>query len=200
MNSLSLPLQTRRPLIIAVAAIMGLAVTAEAAGPSRVRQASARTLMRGFAAEPLASDSLRAAERAFLGKAVEVSRQQMRLAEIGVSQATNSEVRSHAQQLVADYRSLTDSLEALVRRRGGIPGAPVGGTSETYRKLVETTGGNFDREFVRTVAKGTNSMLTLFEQVASDSNDADVRELAAAELPVLRGHRSAVTELEKTIE
>jgi hypothetical protein len=43
-------------------------------------------------------------------------------------------------------------------------------------------------------------MLTLFEQVASDSNDADVRELAAAELPVLRAHRTAITELEKAID
>jgi putative membrane protein len=187
-------------MILAVLAVTGALVTAEAAGPSRMRQASARTLTRGFAGEPLATDSLRPAERAFLGKAAEVSRQQMRLAEIGVSQATNSEVRSHAQQLVTDYRSLTDSLEALIRRRGGIPGAPVGGTSENYRKLIEKAGGDFDREFVRTVAQATNSMLTLFEQVASDSNDADVRELAAAELPVLRAHRTAITELEKAID
>src|SRR5690606_33097699 len=94
MNSFSLlPHRTRRTLAATVVALLGMALTAEAAGPSRVRQASARNLTRGFAGEPLASDSLRAAERAFLGKAVEVSRQQLRLAEIGVSQATNSEVR-----------------------------------------------------------------------------------------------------------
>lgn len=189
----------RAPFKLALAAVLALGSTAVLEA-GRVRQASARTLTRGFAAEPLAAaDTLRPAERSFLAKAVETSRQQARLAAIGVSQATNSEVRSHAQQLVLDYRSLTDSLQALIRRKGGIAGAPVGGSSETYQKLVEKAGPDFDREFIRAVSQASNDMLGLFEQVASDSKDADVRELAAAELPVLRAHRSQIVELEKTL-
>ncbi len=176
------------------------AVTATAAGSWRVRHVSARNLTHGFAVDPLASDAIRPAERSFLTKAVESTRQQMRLAEVGVSQATNSDVRSHAQQLVADYRTLNDALEGLIRRKGGIADAPVGGTSETYQKLVEKSGANFDREFVRTVAQTTDEVLTMFEQVVSESRDADIRDLAAAQLPVIRAHRAAVTELKKSID
>lgn len=184
--------------VLAAAILLGATVAVEAAG--RVRQASARSLTRGFAAEPMATaDTLRPAERSFLSKAVETSRQQVRLAAIGVSQASSSDVRSHAQQLVSDYRSLTDSLQALIRRKGGIGGAPVGGSSETYQKVVGKAGPDFDREFIRAVGQATNEMLSLFEQVASDSMDADVRELAAAELPVLRAHRSRTVELEKAV-
>lgn len=150
--------------------------------------------------EPLAADSLRPAERSFLTKASETSRQQMRLAEVGVSQAGDTQVRSQAQQMAADYRSLNDGLEALIRRKGGIAGAPVGGTSESYQKLVGISGGDFDREFVRAAAHATDQALTMFEQVVSETKDADVREFAAAQLPTLRAHRAVLTELRKTFE
>jgi putative membrane protein len=197
----SRPLHSSAPLAVTFTAVALLctALAANAAGPSRVRHVTARNLTRGFAAEPLATGELRATERSFLVKASESSRQQMRLAEVGVSQAVNSDVRSHAQQLATDYRSLNESLMELIRRRGGIPGAPVGGSSETYQKLVEQPSGDFDRAFVRTVSKATNDMLTLFEQVASDSRDPEVRDFAAAQLPVLRAHRTAATQLQKEL-
>jgi predicted outer membrane protein len=134
-----------------------------------------------------------------LSKALETTRQQLRLAEVGVGQATNAEVRSHARQLVTDYRGLHDSLEALVRRKGGIAGAPAGGVSETYRDLAEKAGPSFDREFIRIVAQATDHALSLFEQVVADAKDPDIREIAAAQLPVLRGHRGTITELQKTL-
>jgi putative membrane protein len=178
--------------------LMGFAVTASAAGPWTVRQVSARNLMHTFGAEPQATDGLRPADRAFLTKAVETARQQMRLAEVGVSQAAKSEVRSHAQQLVTDYRQMNDSLEAMIRRKGGIVGAPVGGTSETYQKLIETTGATFDAEFVRIASRMNEATLNLFEQAAADAKDPDVREFAASRLPLLRAHRTTVVELKKT--
>jgi predicted outer membrane protein len=201
MKPLRISLPRRQVATIATLVVLiGSTMAAEAASSLRVRQVSARNLTRGFTAEALAANDLRPVERAFLAKAVETSRQQMRLAEIGVSQATRSEVRSHAQQLATDYRSLNTALEALVRRKGATAGAPVGGPSETYQKLVAQAGANFDREFVRAVARLTDDVLALFEQVASDAKDTEIRELAAAQLPVLRAHRSEVTELQKTID
>jgi predicted outer membrane protein len=198
MNTLAQFLFRGRVMFFSCVGLMGFSLSALAAAPWKVRQVSARSFMNGFGAEPLATDDLRPLDRAFLGKAVETVRQQMRLAEVGVSQATNNEVRSHAQQLVADYRQLNDTLEALIRRKGGMAGAPVGGTSETYQKLVETSGAAFDSAFVRAASQMSDQILTLFEQAAADAKDTDVRELAAAELPVLRSHRNTMTELKKT--
>jgi putative membrane protein len=171
----------------------------EAASPLRNRQVSARTFTPAFAAER-PGDALRPTERAFLIKASGISREQVRLAEVGVGQAVNSDVRSHALQMVTDFRALSDALEALIRRKGGIAGAPVGGSSETFQKLMEKPGNTFDQEFVRTVAKMSSDTLTMFEQVVSESKDADVRELAAAQLPMLRGQRTSITELKKAVD
>ena len=185
---------------LTLAGLLSATLTANAASTWRVRHVSARSLTNGFAVDPLANDALRAADQSFLSKAAESSRQQMRLAELGVSQATNSDVRSHAQQLVTDYRTLNDALQALIRRKGGIAGAPTGVTAESAPKLVGKSGDAFDREFVRTVAQTTDDVLALMEQVVSESKDSDVRELAAAQLPVIRAHRSAARELKKTFD
>ena len=174
--------------------------TVEAAAPGKVRNVSARSLIQGYAVDPLANEALRPADRAFLAKASETTRQQMKLAAVGVGQAGDTRVRSHAQQLVGDYRTLNEALDALIRRKGGVAGAPVGGTSETYQKLGEKTGLSFDREFVRTAGQATDAALALFEQIVSETKDTDARELAAAQLPVLRAHRSAITELRRTFE
>jgi predicted outer membrane protein len=174
--------------------------TAEAAVPGKLRHVSARSLIQGYAVDPIANESLRPVDRAFLTKASETVRQQMRLGEVGVGQAGDTRVRSHAQQLVADYRSLNDALDALIRRKGGIAGAAVGGTSENYQKLGEKTGLSFDREFVRAAGQATDAALALFEQIVSETKDTDTRELAAAQLPILRAHRSAITELRRTFE
>ncbi len=101
---------------------------------------------------------------------------------------------------MADYRSLNEALDALIRRKGGIAGAPAGATSENYQQLAEKAGLNFDREFVRTAGQATDAALQLFEQMVSESKDADAREFAAAQLPLLRAHRSTITELRKTFE
>jgi putative membrane protein len=170
------------------------------ATPPHAPRVVARNLMLGFTPDPLATDDLRVNEKAFLVKALETTRQQMRLAEVGASQAESSDVRSHALQLVADYRTLSDALDALIRRKGGIAEAPVGGTSEKYDKLMSKSGAEFDREFMRTVADRSYNVMTLFEQAAAESKDTDVRDFAAAELPVLRGHRNAAVDLKRALE
>ncbi len=189
-----------RPVLLVAAGCVGALVTLDAAGPSHFRPVAARSLLRGFAAEPLAADALRPGERAFLAKAQESARRQMRLAEIGAGRAQAAEVRSHALQLAADYHELDGTLEALVRRKGGLPGAPVGDTSEPYAGLLTKSGADFDREFVRVVAQASNDVMTLFENAAGDARDADVRDLAASELPVLRAHRNAVANLKKALD
>jgi len=142
-----------------------------------------------------AAESLRPTERAFLIAAVDTSRLQMRLAEVGAANASSSEVRSHALALAGDFRQLSDSLDALIRRKGGIAGAPAGDRSETVKGLMGKSGPDFDREYVRATAKLTDDVMALFEQAATEAKDVDVRAMAAAQLPLLRGHRNRITEL-----
>lgn len=188
-----------RAILIGVTGLLGASMALGATAQWRSR-ASARSMMSGFAAIPLAADAVRENEKAFFGKAMETSRQHLRLAEVGASQADRSEVRSHALTLAGDYREITESLDALIRRKGGLADAPVGGSSENYHKLFDKAGAEFDREFVRVASALSNDVMSLFEKAAADSRDADVRDFAAAQLPVLRAHRNTLAELKKSLE
>lgn len=185
--------------------LIGVAFTAAAtawAETSRVgRQVTARSLLRGYAVQPLASETLRPADKAFLDKALASARMHARLADLGASQAVSTDVRSHAEQLKSDSRQLAEALTGLIQKKAAAGVAtesePI---TEAYGQLATRAGGEFDREFVRVLAALHDETITLFEQAASEAKDADVREVAAAQLPMLRAHRSRIVELKKTFD
>ena len=175
-----------------------VAVEAVAASSWRFRSVTARSLTTGFVAEPVAGDRLRPTERAFLSKAAQASREHVRLAEWGASRTENSDLRSLSRQLLTDYRRLGETVDALNRRKGGV--AIEAPRTELPPPIAEKPGMSTDAEFLRTVAQASESILVVFEQAASDAKDPDVRELAASQLPVLRAHRTTITELKRALD
>jgi putative membrane protein len=188
---------------LCIVGFLGLAVVAAAAPRWRTPAVATTNLVRGFAAQPVAADSLRPQERSFLEKAAEASRDESQLAKLALSQAVNSDVRSFAQQLAADQRSIGDAIEGLRRKRGAIPDnvpAVPEIVTEASQKLSVKTGPEFDKEFVRLMAEARAAVIALFEQAASELKDPDVRELAASQLPTLRGHQNRLVELRRALE
>lgn len=189
-----------RATVVALLAAVGVSAVA-ANVPARFRQVAAQSMVRGYVAEPLATtDTVRPGERAFLEKALGAGQLQTRLAELGASQAATTEVRSHAEQLKSDNRQLVDALMAIIQKKG--PGTtPTGeARSESYAKLAGKSGADFDREFVLVMAALHTETISLFEQAAAESKDTDVRDLAAAQLPMLRAHLNRITELKKAFD
>lgn len=185
---------------ISLACGLFLADTAGAAPPWRSRPVAANRLPASGAVDRLAADELRAFDRAFLNRAAELGRQQMRLAELGLGNGTHADVRSFAMQLATDYRRIDSALDAVTRRKGGLADAPVGGTSETYARLVSRSGADFDREFVQAVDTLTEEVMKLYEQATASARDADVQDFASAQLTILREHRNRAIGLKRSLE
>jgi putative membrane protein len=194
---------SRRRLALGIAGLLSVAAVASAAPRWRGQAVATNNLIRGFAAQPLAADTLRPLERSFLEKAAETSREEMQLARLALSQAANSDLRTFAQQLAVDQRSIGDALEGLRRKRGAVVDpAPAASevVSEASQKLATKTGAEFDREFVRLMSEARTATIALFEQAAADIKDPDVRELAAENLPTLRAHQNRLLELKAALE
>lgn len=195
------PLHRRRPLFWCGVLIGAVALVASAsAAPWRARAPVARTLLNGYAAEPLASEALRPTERVFLEKASANNREQVHFSQLALSQAANSDVRSHAQHVLADQRSIGEALAALIRRKGALMATGNEPTAQAYQRLAEKAGPDFDREFIRAMAERHEAFISLFEHAAADSKDTDVRDMAAAQLPTLRAHRNSILELKKALD
>jgi putative membrane protein len=167
--------------------------------PSRLLHVALGVLF-ASAATLFAAEELRPVERDFLEKASDSGRQQMVLAQVGANHAGSSDIRSHAVQLLTDYKSLNNALETLIRRKGGLADAPVGGSSENYRELSTKAGSDFDRRFVHLASDLSETMMRLFEQASNTAKDPDVRDFANAQIPLLREHRNRSLELKKVFE
>ncbi|MES2695707.1 MAG: DUF4142 domain-containing protein [Verrucomicrobiota bacterium] len=188
---------------VTLAGLLAATAIAEAADTPRYRAVAVRTMMRGYALEPLAAgDTIRPAEHMFLEKAVATGRLQMRLAELGASQASSSDVRTHAEQLKADTRQLVDALTALIQKKNSTARQVVESPAmtEIYTTLSSKSGPDFDVQFVRVMSELHEGTIALFEQAASEMKDADVRDLAGAQLPMLRAHRNRIVELKKIFD
>jgi putative membrane protein len=145
------------------------------------------------------TDSVRAPERAFLLQGLENSRQEAELSRLAVSQASSSEVREFAQQLVTDYQQINTALEALARRKAvEVPLQPTS-FSDHYRDLAERSGKSFDRAFIREIAATNDRALRLCEAAVGNAKDPDIRELAGSLLPVVRDHVNKTTDFEKSL-
>lgn len=187
-------------------ALVGLAsatcIASLSAGPRWRTGKLTANLVRGYVAHPLAVDNLRPQERSFLEKALEASREQAQLARLAQSQAVNSTLRSFAQQLAVDQRTIGDAIDGLRRKKGAViddtPRAEI--VTESYQRLAARTGADFDREFVRVLSELQSSFMALFEEASSDTKDPDVRDLAAQHLTTLRGHQSQLVSLRKALE
>lgn len=150
--------------------------------------------------EVIPSDNLRPSERAFLLQAAEMTRSEVRLSQLAVSQAIGSDLRSFAQQLATDAGQINDALTGLVRKKGVTllpPSAAAGSPVDAYDQLATKTGADFDQTFLRTISAAEEQMMKLLDQALADAKDPDVREFAGNFLPVVRDHINKLKELGK---
>lgn len=145
-------------------------------------------------------DNVRPAERAFLEMAWVRLRQQRRLGELAVGNASSSAVRSHAQQLTGDMRRLGEGLEGLLRKKGIALLATGESSSVADQQIAEQSGTTFDRKLVQTLGGLHEATHSLFEHAAAELKDADLRDFAAAQLPILRGHRDRMVRIRAAME
>lgn len=192
---------TRRHSAAALVSFAAAASSLHSAAPARRAPSAGDSLVSLIMVEPIATDVLRPAERTFLERAAELSRQQTQLARVAVSQAASSDVRTYAQLVASDHRQISDSLDALRRKRGvsGSSGS-VDPAPASYPGLADKSGADFDREFVRISAELQNGLLRLFEEVMADAKDPEIREFVGGSLPVLREHQNRATELKKAYD
>ncbi|HVS54455.1 MAG TPA: DUF4142 domain-containing protein [Opitutaceae bacterium] len=146
------------------------------------------------------SDNLRPSERTFLLQTGEMTRSELRLARLAVSQAVGSDLRAFAQQLATDFGQINDALAGLVRKKGVAilpPSLATGAPVDAYDQLATKTGTDFDQTFLLTVSAAEEQMMKLLDQALADAKDADVRDFAGSFLPVVRDHVNKLKELRK---
>jgi putative membrane protein len=137
----------------------------------------------------------------FLRRAMTAGDSEVRLGQIARQQATDSDVRLLADQLVADHGRSNSLIGSLARdRHVDLPADLPASQNMRVDDLSKRTGGDFDLDYLEGVRVDQEAMVGLFSTEANTGNDADVRRFATQHLPIMQAHLQRVVALQNALK
>jgi putative membrane protein len=138
---------------------------------------------------------LNAADESFLQRAQIEETLELTVAQRGVSEAVNVDVRAFASELLTEHRTIVAHLEQLARRKlVRMPTPPVQPVVRPMHSAAKP-----DVNFLDQVLADTANDNELFEQAALQCADLELRRFAQKTLAVLQARRAQAKQLRQTI-
>jgi putative membrane protein len=136
-------------------------------------------------------------DREFVTEAADGGMAEVKLGELAQTQAANPEVRKFGEKIVEDHTMANKQLMDLLKTKGmPMPAKELSKKSQhTYDRLSRLKGPEFDRAYLKDMVEDHRQDITLFESVAKNGKDADLRAFAMKTLPTLREHYQKAREL-----
>lgn len=142
----------------------------------------------------------RADNQEFINDASVINQFLIAAGNLTVMKSTNQEVKQYAAQIVNDHAAAGQEMAELVNSKSWIwPVASEGNYKHNLEKISGLTGDAFDKEFTSQLVTSLQAAVKLFNLAVSDQGvkDQDLRNFAAAKLPVLRRHMESALALSK---
>jgi putative membrane protein len=132
----------------------------------------------------------------FIREAASNNLLEIRLGTIAQKKASNLSVKQFGERMATDHTRMLDEWRALVPKTG-YPFQP--GLSNEQEKelkrLEKLSGPEFDREYMTAMIQGHQSTAAKFQGEGQSANSPEVRQLVAAQLPVVQQHLSLATQV-----
>jgi putative membrane protein len=131
------------------------------------------------------------ADSAFIREAGTGNMLEIRLSNLAQQKASNSAVKDFAKRMVSDHTSMWDQWSSLAKKNG----LPVSSSldaahQQTVSQLGALSGADFDRAYLSAMVQNHQDAATTFQQLGPSAHSAEVRQLAATELPAIQQHLS----------
>jgi putative membrane protein len=131
----------------------------------------------------------------------------VKIAELGAKKAHRQEVKSFAAMMVAEHAKANAELKTLAASKGiELSSVIEPKHAETYQELEQSSGAEFDKEFLSEMQSGLKTVVANFEEASKDSVDGDLKSWVNKMLPVLKSQHSKMeglttsTSVNKTTE
>ena len=139
-------------------------------------------------------------DREFAEKASRMGMAEVQLATNVSNRAQTQEVRSFAQQMIADHNRSNQELASLASRKGIDPPADVLPEHKALdEQLAKLTGPELDRAYMEAMVKDHEKAAAEFESASQQLTDPDLKAWAAKTLPVLHQHHKTAQDILATI-
>jgi len=150
-----------------------------------------------FAAEPAVqiaqAGAVSAPDRSLMTLAAGAGLYELEVSKLAASKAVSAEVKDYALMLAKHHGESNEALRQLAARKSVQLVAEIPADKKARIEALQgLSGEGFDRAYVDRVGiQDHEADIRLFENMARDANDADLRAFAEKTLPVLRTHLDA---------
>lgn len=125
----------------------------------------------------------------FAMRAASDSLAEIALGQLALRKAGNAEVRSFAQMMVSDHGAASQQLASIASARNlAVPTELAPEAAASRDRLEALSGGEFDREYMRTMIDEHQKAVDLFTRASAAGFDAAFADFARSSLPALQSH------------
>lgn len=137
----------------------------------------------------------------FLMKAAKGGMMEVQAGQTAQTNAASKDVKDFAARMVADHTKANDELKTIAAAKNvTLPSVLEGDHREHLDELGKKSGNEFDKEYMEMMVDDHDKTVSMFEDAANNSKDADVKAFAAKTLPVLREHQQMAKDLNKRVK
>jgi putative membrane protein len=136
------------------------------------------------------------ADQQFVQDASTAGATEIAAGKLALTNSSDAQVKSFAQRMIADHTRLARNLD-IVAKRQGITAAPSADAAVTG-SLESLHGEDFDKAYIAQVAvDGHRKAVALFSTESRDGTNAQLKNVAARALPIIKHHYEMAQQLAK---
>ena len=116
--------------------------------------------------------------------------------QLAQTQATRTDVRAFAAEMVSDHSAAGNELAALAQSKQMTPPSEMDLNHKAkYDQLSKTAGSEFDRVYIQGQVENHTAVVNAFQDEISNGTDADVKAFAQKYLPTIQEHLDRARQL-----
>jgi putative membrane protein len=136
------------------------------------------------------------ADVSFVQKAAADGMAEVQLGQLALSNSSNPEVKTAAQQLIDDHGKANEQLKSLATsKQVELPTAISADATKQAKTLQSLHDAAFDQTWAKDMVSDHQAAIKLFGEEAKQTDDADLRQFTKATLPTLNQHLKMAQQL-----
>ena len=149
------------------------------------------------AAQAQATPSLSTTDANFINTVGAGGHAEVQFGQLAQTQATRSDVRAFAAQMVADHTAAGNELATLAQQKEMTPPAEMDLNHKAkYDQLSKTAGSEFDRVYIEGQVEDHTAVVAAFQNEITNGSDADLKAFAQKHLPTIQHHLDMARQLQ----
>lgn len=136
----------------------------------------------------------------FVADMTELNLQVIQLAQLAQQKSKVTAVKELGRTILDAHTKSLRELKILATKKSiTIPSTIADTAKDSYHKMSDLTGNDFDREYCRYTVSGHRALITLFEKETTEAVDPDIKQWVIKTLPDLRIHLTHAIESEEIV-